>query len=127
MGICLVVADLETHPGSEPKRPAVFEFEHDLALQDEQDVTSAAPMVGLIPGRVIDDSDAHVAAFPDAPERRSRFSFVLFRRNLFPLRRCERYVYYLHCFIIRYSSQNCRWGFFFGFQLSFAEDRVFHI
>ena len=50
-------------------------------------MAAAAPMVGLIPGRVIDHSDAHVPAFPDTPERCPRLPFMLFRRNLFPLRR----------------------------------------
>ncbi len=81
----LLVAYLVAHACLEVEGAAVFQFRYQLTLQYVEDVSSLAPVIGAVAGRVLDDPDARVAGFEGVPDRGSSFSQLRFARNLGPI------------------------------------------
>ena len=72
-----VVRDLVAHTRLQREDAAVLEFRVQLAVDTQDDVTLAAPMIREITGRVLNHANADVPEVPGAPVGRSRFAFVL--------------------------------------------------
>lgn len=79
------VAYLVAHARGERELPSVFQLRDQLAFEDVDHVSALAPVVGAVPGGVLDDSHAGVAGFDGVPEGHSGLAGLLFGGDLRPV------------------------------------------
>ena len=75
------VGHLIAHPRRQMEHAAVLELRLQLALDAEENVTFAAPVIGAISGRVLDEPDTQRPVRLHAPERDAGLTRMLRRRD----------------------------------------------
>jgi hypothetical protein len=106
----LFVAYLVAHAGLQGEGAAVFQFRHQLAFEDVEDVSSFAPVIGAVAGGVLDDSDSGVAGLDRVPDGGSGFAGLGFSGDRVPIGGAELRVLDQHVGIVPLPSPSplCR-------------------
>src|SRR6185436_2194488 len=65
--LAVVVGNLIAHAGRELERAPVLQVGDEFAVDAEDDVTLAAPVIGDVARRIVDEPHADVAELPGAP------------------------------------------------------------
>src|SRR5512142_2934758 len=73
------VGDLVAHPGGERVPAAVAKLRLQTSFQAKEDMALLAPVVGQVPGRVLDEAHADLPELPRPPERLAGGSGMLGR------------------------------------------------
>src|SRR3954464_4200143 len=90
------VGHLIAHAGLQRERAAVVQVSDQLAIDAEDDVTLAAPVIGHIARRIIDEPHPDVAELLGAPGRLAHITLVGGGRDAHPVSRAERNVVDAH-------------------------------
>ena len=72
MGLVAKIGHLIAHACAEVERPPILQLRLHLALNHVENVTSIAPMIGEIAGRIFDSSNSDVSEVDGPPNRPSR-------------------------------------------------------
>lgn len=98
-----IITGLKTGSGYQHKFLAIFEPDGEFSFQDEQDMTSRAPMVRLEAGRVFDHANPNIPCFKCATERCACLAPVFDRGKLAPIGDCKHEALDIHDRHIRKS------------------------
>jgi hypothetical protein len=96
----LVVPGLKAHPGAEPEGAAVPEGDVELALQNKENMSFRAPVVGAISRRIFNDSGPDVPGLKNAPMRCSPFTRVFDGFDRTPIRDRKRDIENFHAILL---------------------------
>jgi hypothetical protein len=77
-----VIGDLVAHAWPERECSAVFELGMKLTFRAQKDVALDAPMIGSVPGRVLDHPDADGSEVLGSPVGAAALAFVFGSGNL---------------------------------------------
>jgi hypothetical protein len=86
----VIITHKITHISAEVYKTAILEFSMHRAFHTKEDMSFAAPMIGLIAGRILNPSYADVIDHLRLPVSHPGFSFVLFFRNRRPVKCLKR-------------------------------------
>jgi hypothetical protein len=84
-----IVCNLITHTGPKREDATVFEFGVEFATNAKQYMALITPVIGFVPGRILNHSDANITKLLGAPQCRSALTFVFRALHLRPIGRTE--------------------------------------
>ena len=96
--MCLsIIAHLIGHSRFESKNTPVLKLSLHLALQAQNDMSFAAPVIGQIARRIFHFTNANVSEHQGLPDGFPSFAFMKGSLNGFPLGRMKWMRWYFHC------------------------------
>ena len=84
-----LIRHLITHTGTQREATSVLQFGMQFALETQEDVPFAAPMIGKVAGRVLDDAYANGTELTSAPVGNATLTGMLRGLDLGPVGRPE--------------------------------------
>src|SRR5262245_7481638 len=92
------IAHRIAHAGSQGDHAAVLQLRMHFAVEAKQDVAFITPMIGLVPGRVLDNAYADITELASPPGCNTGLARMFDRLDRFPIDRLEREILKFHSF-----------------------------
>jgi len=98
-----IITGLKTGSRCRHKFSSIFELDSEFSFQNEQDMTSGAPVARLEAGLVFDHAHSNIPCFKCAPEGCPCFTAVFDRGKLAPIGDCKHEALDIHDCHVRKS------------------------